>query len=100
MKLEKLGRALGLAHEFGLDSIDLAILAEIQVMRAKNGAATIMQFSAGRPYASFGTIHARVKRMVKGKILRKQIKENNQRTKVLEDGESLVEFTENLSEVI
>ena len=96
MELGKVGRVLKVANEFGLDGIDLAILADIQEMRVKNGAATIMQFSAGRPYASFGTIHARVKRMVKNGFLKKEIKENNQRTKVLEDGENMLEFVESL----
>lgn len=100
MKLERLGRALEVANEFGLDSIDLSILADIQKMRAKAGAATIMQFSAGRPYASFGTIHARVKRMVKNGVLNKRVKDGNERTKIIEDGEKVVEFVESLYKVI
>lgn len=96
MKLDKLGKALAIANEFGLDGIDLSILADIQKMRAENGAATIMQFSAGKPYASFGTIHARVKRMVKSGVLKKRVKDGNERTKIIEDGDKMIKFTESL----
>lgn len=99
MKLEKLSEALAIATEHGLDGVDLAILGAIHDKRRSDGAATIMQFSNGLPFASFGTIHARVKRMVKKGFIRKHIEETNQRCKILEDGPKLEQFLDKLSDV-
>lgn len=99
MKLEKFNEALSVAQEFGLDGTDVAILYAIAEKRRDEGAATIMQFSSGADFACFGTIHARVKRMVKNGILKKQIKEGNERVKVLQDGPSLGKFLDRLNEV-
>ena len=99
MKLERFNEALRVAQEFGLDGTDVAILFAIAEKRRDEGVATIMQFSSGTKFASFGTIHARVKRMVKSGVLKKEIKETNQRVKVLQDGPALGKFLDRLNEV-
>lgn len=99
MKLDKLRKALQIGEDYGLDGVDMCILADIAEQRASEGAATIMQFSSGRPYASFGTIHARVKRMVKKGFLVKKIKDDNQKYKLLEDGPTLGKLISKLSDV-
>ena len=99
MKLEKLSDALAVANEFGLDGVDIAILAAITEKRRSEGAATIMQFSSGLPVASFATIHARVKRMVKSGVLHKRVNKDNERFKVLEDGPMLGKFVNELSNI-
>jgi DNA-binding Lrp family transcriptional regulator len=99
MKLERLNEALCVAQEFGLDGTDVTILFAIAEKRRDEGAATIMQFSSGTKFASFGTIHARVKRMVQKGILKKQVKEGNERVKVLQDGPALGKFLDRLNEV-
>jgi DNA-binding HxlR family transcriptional regulator len=99
MKIDKLQKALAVCADYGLDSVDLSILAEIAVKHLGKEDATIMQFSSGRPYASFGTIHARVKRMVKKGFLVKKIKEDNQKYKLLEDGPKMQELMEKLNKV-
>lgn len=99
MKLERFNEALRVAQEFGLDGTDVAILFAIAEKRRDGGEATIMQFSSGTKFASFGTIHARVKRMVKKGVLKKEVKEKNQRVKVLQDGPSLGKFLDRLNEV-
>ena len=99
MKLEKLGEALAVANEYEMDGIDVAILAAVAEKRRTEGEATIMQFSSGLPFASFGTIHARVRRMVDKGILTKQIREDNQRYKVLGDGPVMAKFLNKLSDI-
>ncbi len=99
MKLERLNEALSVAHEFGLDGTDVTILFAIAQKRRDEGAATIMQFSSGSKFASFGTIHERVKRMVQKGFLKKQVKEGNERVKVLQDGPALGKFLDRLNEV-
>lgn len=99
MKLEKFNDALAVAHEFGLDGVDVAILGAIAAKRRSEGAATIMQFSSGIPVASFATIHARVKRMVKSGVLCKRVDKDNERFKVLEDGPALSRFIDKLNDV-
>lgn len=99
MKLEKLNEALRVADEFGMDGTDVSILFAIAEKRRDEGAATIMQFSSGTQFASFGTIHERVKRMVKKGVLKKQVREDNQRYKVLTDGPVLGKFLDRLNEV-
>lgn len=99
MKLEKLNRALEVAHEFKMDGTDICILFAIAAMRRDNGVATIMRFSRGTWFASFGTIHARIKRMVKNGILSKEVSYNNLRVKVLQDGPELGKFLDRLNEV-
>jgi DNA-binding HxlR family transcriptional regulator len=97
--LQKFDKALKVAAEYGMDGVDLHILAEVVALQSSGEEATIMQFSDGRPYASFGTIHARIKRMVKNGILTKRVKEDNQRYKLLEDGPKLLELAEKLYKV-
>jgi DNA-binding MarR family transcriptional regulator len=58
-----------------------------------------MQFSSGTKFASFGTIHARIKRMVQKGFLKKQIKQGDERVKVLQDGPALGKFLDRLNEV-
>lgn len=99
MKLEKLNEALTVANEFGLDGTDVTILFDIAQRRKDDGAATIMQFSSGTKFASFGTIHARIKRMVQKGFLKKQIKHGDERVKVLQDGPALGKFLDRLNEV-
>ena len=99
MKLEKLNEALTVANEFGLDGTDVTILFDIAQRRKDDGVATIMQFSSGTKFASFGTIHARIKRMVQKGFLKKQVKEGNERVKVLQDGPALGKFLDRLNEV-
>jgi DNA-binding HxlR family transcriptional regulator len=99
MKFEKLADALAVAHEFGLDGVDVAILGAIADKRRSEGSATIMQFSAGIPVASFATIHARVKRMVEKGILAKRVHKSNERYKILDDGPALSRFINKLSDV-
>jgi DNA-binding Lrp family transcriptional regulator len=99
MKLEKLNDALAVAHEFGLDGVDIAILGAIAEKRRGEGGATIMQFSSGISVASFATIHARVKRMVDKGILCKRVNKSNERYKVLEDGPAFGKFINKLSDV-
>jgi hypothetical protein len=99
MKLERFNRALEVAEEFGLDGTDIAILFAITQKRRNESVATIMQFSAGMPFASFATIHERVKRMVRKGVLSKEVKEENQRVKVLQDGPALSRFLDRLDEV-
>lgn len=99
MKLERLNEALKVADEFGLDGVDITILFAIAEKRRDAGAATIMQFSSGTQFAAFATIHERVKRMVAKGILKKEVKEDNQRFKVLTDGPVLGKFLDRLNEV-
>lgn len=99
MKLEKLNEALTVANEFGLDGTDVTILFDIAQRRKDDGVATIMQFSSGTKFASFGTIHARIKRMVQKGFLKKQIKQGDERVKVLQDGPALGKFLDRLNEV-
>lgn len=99
MKLEKLNEALTVANEFGLDGTDITILFDIAQRRKDDGVATIMQFSSGTKFASFGTIHARIKRMVQKGFLKKQIKQGDERVKVLQDGPALGKFLDRLNEV-
>jgi len=99
MKLERLNEALRVAQDFDMDGTDVAILFAIAEKRRDDGVATIMQFSSGTKFASFGTIHARVKRMVQKGILKKQVKEGNERVKVLQDGPALGRFLDRLNEV-
>lgn len=99
MKLEKLNEALTVANEFGLDGTDVTILFDIAQRRKDDGVATIMQFSSGTKFASFGTIHARIKRMVQKGFLKKQIKQGDERVKVLQDGPALGKLLDRLNEV-
>ena len=99
MKLEKLNEALTVANEFGLDGTDVTILFDIAQRRKDDGVTTIMQFSSGTKFASFGTIHARIKRMVQKGFLKKQIKQGDERVKVLQDGPALGKFLDRLNEV-
>jgi hypothetical protein len=99
VKLEKLNEALTVANEFGLDGTDVTILFDIAQRRKDDGVATIMQFSSGTKFASFGTIHARIKRMVQKGFLKKQIKQGDERVKVLQDGPALGKFLDRLNEV-
>jgi hypothetical protein len=99
MKLEKFNDALAVAHEFGLDGVDVAILGAIAEKRRIEGAATIMRFADGMPVASFATIHARVKRMVKSGILSKRVDRSNERFKVLENGPVFDRFIDKLNNV-
>jgi hypothetical protein len=99
VKLEKLNEALAVANEFGLDGTDITILFDIAQRRKDDGVATIMQFSSGTKFASFGTIHARIKRMVQKGFLKKQIKQGDERVKVLQDGPALGKFLDRLNEV-
>lgn len=99
MKLGKFNEALSVAREFDLDGTDVAILFAIAEKRRDNGVATIMQFSSGTDFASFATVHERVKRMVKTGILRKDVKEDNQRFKILNDGPKLDRFLDKLNSV-
>jgi hypothetical protein len=98
--LQKFDKALKVAAEYGMDGVDMHILSDITSQQIVSGEATIMQFSDGRPYASFGTIHARIKRMVKSGILTKRVKEDNQRYKLLESGPKYEEFVEKLYRVL
>lgn len=99
MKLGKFNEALNVAREFGMDGTDVAILFAIAEKRRDQGVATIMQFSSGTDFAAFATIHERVKRMVKAGILRKDVKEDNQRFKILNDGPALDKFLDKLNSV-
>lgn len=99
MKLGKFNEALNVAREFGMDGTDVAILFAIAEKRRDQGVATIMQFSSGTDFAAFATIHERVKRMVKAGILRKDVKEDNQRFKILNDGPTLDKFLDKLNSV-
>jgi hypothetical protein len=99
VKLEKLNEALTVANEFGLDGTDVTILFDIAQRRKDDGVATIMQFASGTKFASFGTIHARIKRMVQKGFLKKQIKQGDERVKVLQDGPALGKFLDRLNEV-
>jgi DNA-binding MarR family transcriptional regulator len=98
MKLGTLGKALELAHDFGLDGTDLLILRDIADKQAQGEEATIMSFASAK-FASFGTVHARIKRMVRSGFLVKRIKEDNQRIKVLDRGPTLQKLIDKLTDI-
>lgn len=91
--LVEVTEALNKASEFGLDGTDLLILRTIADVSKEKGEATIMSLASAK-FASFGTIHARVKRMIKQGFLDKQIKESNQRLKVLNAGPKFDELVQ------
>lgn len=95
MDLARLVTALRVAHKFELDLVDLCILAEV----VRQGEATIMSFSSGFDFASFGTVHARVKRMVEKGLLTKSVSKTNQRYRPIKEGPKLKKFLDALKSV-
>lgn len=95
MHLGKLVEALQVAHKFELDTVDLCILAEVVLQ----GEATIMSFSSGFDFASFGTVHARVKRMVEKGLLTRSVSKTNQRYRPIKEGPKLKKFLDALVNV-
>jgi hypothetical protein len=100
MQLEKVTSALRLAHKAGLDGVDLLVLAEILAKQAQGGEVTIMKISLGKGVASFGTIHARVQRLIRKGYLTKRVSTINQRYKPIEQGPKLVKFLSLLEDLI
>ena len=99
MNIGTLKTVYEIASRYEIDGMDLAILADIADMRERKGAATIMLFEDGTVYASFATIHERVKRMVAKGILRKAPLPEDRRTKVLENGPHGEEFFAEINSV-
>lgn len=91
MKLEEVSKALLAARGLGVDGTDLMIL-EVIGNRLRNGEeVTVMSLSKSE-FASFGTVHARVQRLINNGFLTKTIKSDNQRVKTLGIGPKMEEL--------
>lgn len=99
MKLEKLTKGLALAKKYRLDGTDLSILQYVLDKQDTEDGATIMKMSREEEFASLGTIHTRIKRMVDTGYLVKRIENNNLRFKKLEAGKQLQAFLDRLTEL-
>lgn len=97
MQLEKVTCVLQLAHKAGLDGVDLMVLAAIAATHARGEDATIMRLSLGKGVVSFGTVHARVQRLVRKGYLSKKVSSVNQRYKLLEQTPKLHKFLESIT---
>jgi len=73
MKLENFREALAVIRQHELDASDLEILAAIDAQGAAGEAPTIMKLPALLPHMSFGTLHARIKRMMRMGLLTKTV---------------------------
>ena len=62
------------------------------------GKPLVIAFSSGVGYASFGTVHARVRRMVENGVLKRSVCNKNQRYRPIEEGPKLKKFLAELSE--
>jgi hypothetical protein len=91
MKLGEISKALVAARGIGVDGTDLMIL-DVITGRLRNGEeVTVMSLSKSE-FASFGTVHARVQRLINSGFLTKTIKSNNQRVKTLGVGPKMEEL--------
>lgn len=95
MQIERLAAALRVAHKFDLDAVDICIIAQV-VLR---GEATIMAFASDFELASFGTVHARIKRMVQAGLLVKSVSSTNQRYRPIKEGPKLKKFLDSLTDI-
>ena len=98
MQIEKIGKALFAAREFGIDGIDLMILQTAISKLQSGGEVTIMSFTKS-DFASFGTIHVRIKKLIEAGFLTKTIKSSNQRVKTLDVGPKVEEFEQFLNNI-
>jgi hypothetical protein len=96
MLIEKVGDALFAAEEFGLDGIDFKIL-QITMRKLQSGnEVTILSFTKF-DFASFGTIHLRIQKLIDAGFLIKTVKPTNQRVKILTLGPRVNELQDVLN---
>jgi predicted MarR family transcription regulator len=99
MKLEKLSEAVRAARTWGLDPIDVLLLARVHEQIKAKEPVTIMQLVNNSDAASPATNHARVKRLCAEGFLKKVECTKSLRHKVLEKGDQFDEFLFHLAEV-
>lgn len=93
MDLGRLGAALQLARRFGLNSVDVIILAKV----LRRGETTIMDLSSEKHIGSLRTVQRRVTRMVQSGFLVRSASLSDERVKPIHHGPKLKGFLVALS---
>jgi hypothetical protein len=100
VRLDKLAQALTATKDtFGLDSTDLMVLDFVVRGIKERKQVTIMEVVDHSGLASPATIHARIKKLCDGSLLKKVEHPTNMRYKVLEKGDNFDGFLTVLAEV-
>ena len=100
MKLDKLAQALVTTKDaFGLDSIVLTVLDFVVRGMKERKQVTIMEVVDHSGLASPATVHARIKKLCDGGLLKKVEHPTNMKFKILEKGNNFDDFATLLAEV-
>ena len=99
MKMDKLATALRTINKsYGLDMTDLIILDDV-AQKKRKGQVTIMEIVETSEAASPATVHARIKNMCGGMVLKKHLDETNLRVRVLDFGPTYHQMLEEVGQV-